>query len=196
MALREPQALQDRPLAAPPAGDHWGALMAAALDGNAGAYNRLLRDIRPWLDRYYGRRLPLSMVEDATQDTLIAIHQKRHTYEPGRPFRPWLGAIARYKWIDRLRAMGRKPTVSLDEELFEPSVDGHEASVTSAILLDELIARLKPAQVAAIRLVKLQGFSIEEAAGITGQSESLVKVNIHRGLAKLSAIVQADPALA
>lgn len=189
----------DRPQASPSvaaaADDEWGRLMVAALAGHGGAYNRLLSEIQPWLQRYFMRRLPMSMADDATQECLIAVHQKRHTYEPGRPFRPWLGAIARYKWIDRLRAMGRKPTVSLDEELFEPSVDGHEASVTSAIVLNELLSRLKPAQVSVIRLVKIQGYSIEEAAAMTGQSESLVKVNIHRGLAKLAGIANAaDPA--
>jgi RNA polymerase sigma factor (sigma-70 family) len=176
--------------AKPPVDDQWGRLMEAAQNGNGGAYNRLLKEVQPWLVRYYNRRLPLHMVDDAAQDTLMAIHQKRHTYEPGRPFRAWLAGIARYKWIDRLRAMGRQHTVSLDEELFEPSVEGHESSVTSAILLEELLTKLKPAQVSVIRLVKLQGFSIEDAAAKTGQSESLVKVNIHRGLAKLAALVQ------
>lgn len=176
--------------ASPYGDDQWGRLMEAAQRGNGGAYNRLLNEIQPWLVRYYSRRLPLHMVDDAAQDTLMAIHTKRHTYEPGRPFRPWLAGIARYKWIDRLRAMGRQQTVSIDDEIFEPSVEGHESSVTSAILLEELLTKLKPAQMSAIRLVKLQGFSIEDAAAKTGQSESLVKVNIHRGLAKLAAMVQ------
>jgi RNA polymerase sigma factor (sigma-70 family) len=176
--------------AKPPADDQWSRLMEAAQGGNGGAYNRLLNEVQPWLVRYYSRRLPLHMVDDATQDTLMAIHLKRHTYEPGRPFRPWLAGIARYKWIDRLRAMGRQQTVSIDEENFEPSVEGHESAVTSAILLDELLTNLKPAQISVIRLVKLQGFSIEDAASKTGQSESLVKVNIHRGLAKLAVMMQ------
>lgn len=170
--------------------DQWSRLMEAAQGGNGGAYNRLLNEVQPWLVRYYSRRLPLHMVEDAAQDTLMAIHKKRHTYEPGRPFRPWLAGIARYKWIDRLRAIGRQHTISIDDEIFEPSVEGHEAAVTNAILLEELLTKLKPAQISVIRLVKLQGFSIEDAAAKTGQSESLVKVNIHRGLAKLAAMVE------
>jgi RNA polymerase sigma factor (sigma-70 family) len=171
--------------------DHWGSLMAAALDGNGGAYDRLLREIGPWLSNYYARRLPASMVDDATQDTLLAVHQKRHTYQVDRPFRPWLRGIARYKWIDRLRAMGRDPTDSLDEqEDFEPSVEGHESAVTSSIVIEGLLDRLKPAQTTAIRLVKIYGHSIEEAAALSGQSESLVKVNIHRGLLKLKSILQ------
>jgi RNA polymerase sigma factor (sigma-70 family) len=174
------------PSAAAADDDEWGQLMTAALAGHGGAYNRLLNEIQHWLHRYFLRRLPMAMADDATQDCLVAVHQRRHTYEPGRPFRPWLAAIARYKWIDRLRAMGRRPTVSLEDELFEPAVDGHEAKVTSSIVLEELLSHLKPAQVSVIRLVKIEGFSIAEAAEITGQSESLVKVNIHRGLARLS----------
>lgn len=180
----------ERPARTKAATDQWGQLMAAAQAGNGGAYNRLLSELGPWLTRYFSRRLPMSMVDDAMQDTLIAIHQKRHTYDPARPFGPWLGAVARYKWIDRLRAMGRKATVSIDEELIEPSVEDHESAVTSAVLLEELLTKLKPAQATVIRLVKLQGFSIEDAANRTGQSESLVKVNIHRGLSKLAAIAQ------
>ena len=189
-------AIQQQPKASPASSaktsgdDQWGRLMEAAQGGNGGSYNRLLNEIQPWLVRYYSRRLPLHMVDDAAQDTLMAIHQKRHTYEPGRPFRAWLAGIARYKWIDRLRAMGRQHTVSINDDIFEPSVEGHESAVTSAILLEELLTKLKPAQISVIRLVKLQGFSIEDAAAKTGQSESLVKVNIHRGLAKLVAIVQ------
>ena len=166
--------------------DEWGRLMTAALDGHKLAYSRLLSEIQPWLERYFMRRLPMAIAEDLAQECLIAVHQKRHSYEPGRPFRPWLAAIARYKWIDRLRAMGRRPTVSIEDEVYEPQVGDHEFSVTSGIVLEELLNRLRPAQTAVIRLVKLKGYSIEEAAAMTGQSESLVKVNIHRGLAKLA----------
>ena len=169
--------------------DQWGALMLAAQGGSGGAYRRLLTEIDPWLKRFYARRLPPAMVEDAAQEAMIAVHTKRHTYEPGRPFRPWRAAIARYKWIDRLRAMGRDTTDALGDT--EVAVDGHERAVTSAVVLEGLLARIKPAQADVIRLVKLGGYSIEEAAVATGQSESLVKVNIHRGLGKLSGMVAA-----
>ncbi|RTE68075.1 hypothetical protein BHE90_017549, partial [Fusarium euwallaceae] len=72
--------------------DQWGQLMAAAQEGHAAAYRRLLDEIRHWLKGFYARRLPPGMVDDAVQDTLIAIHEKRHTYDPERPFRPWLMA--------------------------------------------------------------------------------------------------------
>ena len=171
-----------------PAG--WGALMAAAQTGQGGAYRRLLGELQPWLTRYYARRLPPASVDDAVQEAMIAVHTKRATYDPERPFGPWLAAIARYKWIDRLRAMKRTAADELPETL---AVGDHESAVTSATVLTALLGTLKPAQAAAIRLVKLDGLSIEEAAARTGQSPSLVKVNIHRGLARLTTTLAAVP---
>jgi RNA polymerase sigma factor (sigma-70 family) len=189
VVLPLPAPLAGRPRAGMSEADEsgWGALMAAAQSGNGGAYRRLLGEVRAWLVRYFARRLPPSLVDDAAQDTLIAIHEKRHTYDPSRPFRPWLTAIARYKWIDRLRAMGRQATEPLPDDIAQPD---HESAVTSATVLRQLLAELKPAQAEAIRLVKIEGLSVEEASARTGQSASLVKVNIHRGLARLAAIVQ------
>jgi RNA polymerase sigma factor (sigma-70 family) len=162
--------------------------MAAALEGNGNAYNRLLSEVAPWLFRYFARRLPNGIAEDAVQETLMVVHNKRHTYQPERPFQPWLAGIARYKYLDRLRSMGRHPTVFLEDEVYEPALEGHEGQVTSAIVLDRLLTKLKPAQRAVIRLVRIEGYSVEEAAVMTGQSQALVKVNIHRGLAKLAAV--------
>lgn len=162
----------------------WGALMAAGQRGDARAYRELLGAIGPWLGRYYMRRLPPALAEDAAQDAMIAVHTKRHTYDPARPFEAWLSGIARYKWIDRLRSMSRLAEDELPETLSTPD---HESAVTSATVLTALLGTLKPAQAEVIRLVKLMGFSIEEAAAKTGQSESLVKVNIHRGLQRLAA---------
>ena len=165
----------------------WGELMAAAQTGDARAYRQLLAEVGAWLRRYYNQRLPPGMVDDAAQETLLAIHEKRHTYDSARPFGPWLAAIARYKWIDRLRALKSGRTEPLDEQISVPS---HEEAVTSASSLERLMQDLKPGQAEAIRLVKLQGYSVEEASARTGQSVSLVKVNIHRGLGRLAALVR------
>jgi RNA polymerase sigma-70 factor (ECF subfamily) len=161
-----------------PASD-WGTLMAAAQTGEAASYRHLLDLLRPWLEQFFWRRLPMPMV----QDTLIAIHTKRHTYDTARPFEPWLSAIARYKWIDRLRAMKRVRFEQIDERL---SIPDHHTAVISAIVIDSLLDTLKPAQSRVIRLVKLEGLSIEDAAIRSGQSVPLVKVNIHRGLGKMA----------
>ena len=165
----------------------WDQMMQAAQAGDNDSYRRLLGEVGIWLRRYYGRRLPPAMVDDAVQDTLLAVHEKRHTYDPARPFGAWLGAIARYKWIDRLRAMASHPTEVLSENLAVPD---HEEAVSSAVSLERLLGELKPAQAEVIRLVKLQGLSITEASRRTGQTMSLVKVNIHRGLRRLSAMIR------
>ena len=159
--------------------------MAAAQAGDALAYRTLLMNVSAWLRRYFARRLPPAFIDDTVQDTLLAIHQKRHTYDPGRPFEFWLAAVARHKWIDRLRAQRSAPTEALHEGI---AVADHGDAVTSAWSLEALLRQIKPAQAEVIRLVKLQGLSIEEAAARTGQSASLVKVNIHRGLGRLQAL--------
>jgi RNA polymerase sigma factor (sigma-70 family) len=167
----------------------WDAMMVAAQDGNAPSYHRLLSELTTWLRRYYARRLPPAMIDDAIQDTLIAIHEKRHTYDPSRPFGAWLVAIARYKWIDALRSLKAKPTEALEDDIPAPD---HAGLTTSAWSLERLLVTLKPAQSQVIRLVKLEGLSIEEASKATGQSASLVKVNIHRGLKRLTSRLRSE----
>lgn len=166
----------------------WDQLMAAAQAGDVNAYRVLLGQLASWLRRYYARRLPPSMTEDAVQDVLLAIHEKRHTYDPARPFGPWLAAIARYKWIDRLRSLKAEASEPLDETMGVPD---HGDAVVAGSALRQLLAELKPPQAEAIRLVKLEGYSVEETSRATGQSVSLVKINIHRGLKRLASLVKA-----
>jgi RNA polymerase sigma factor (sigma-70 family) len=167
--------------------DRWSALMAASQDGHGGAYRRLLNETSEWLRLYFGRRLPSCDVDDAVQETLLAIHRRRHTFDPQYPLGPWLAAIAKRKWVDQLRSIGRGPTEELPDDL---SVGDHEAAVTSASVLTSLLERLRPAQARAIMLVKVQGYSIEDASRETGLSVSAVKMNIHRGLARLTTFVE------
>lgn len=169
--------------------ERWGRLMAAAQAGDGQAYEQLLRELDAWLRRFYARRLPTPAAEDARQDALLAIHAKRHTYAPSRAFGAWVMAIARYKWIDRIRDASRYAASVLDEEI---PVEDHGEPAISAAAVDDLLGQLKPAQASVIRLVKLKGLSIARASGATGQSVALVKVNIHRGLKKLAALVASD----
>jgi RNA polymerase sigma factor (sigma-70 family) len=166
--------------------ERWGHLMAAAQTGDSQAYEQLLRELDAWLRRYYARRLPHAAAEDAGQEALLAVHAKRHTYVPSRPFGAWVVAIARYKWIDRVRDASRYAALALDEDI---PIEDHGGAAISAAALDHLLGRLKPAQASVIRLVKLKGLSVARASGATGQSVSLVKINIHRGLKKLAALV-------
>jgi RNA polymerase sigma factor (sigma-70 family) len=169
--------------------ERWGRLMVAAQAGESQPYEQLLRELDAWLRRYYARRLPLPAAEDARQDALLAIHAKRHTYTSSRPFGAWVTAIARYKWIDRVRDASRFTALALDDEM---PIEDHGGAAISAAAVEHLLGRLKPAQANVIRLVKLQGLSIKRASGATGQSAALVKINIHRGLKKLTALVAGD----
>jgi RNA polymerase sigma factor (sigma-70 family) len=169
--------------------EEWGRLMTAAQGGEGQAYDQLLRELDRWLRHYYARRLPGPAADDARQDALLAVHVNRHTYMPSRPFGPWVATIARYKWIDHIRAQSRSATSVLPDDI---PVGDHEESATSAVTVDDLLRRLKPAQAHVIRLVKLQGVSIDDASSATGQSKALVKVNIHRGLKKLAVLAACD----
>jgi RNA polymerase sigma-70 factor (ECF subfamily) len=169
-------------------GQNWDRLMAAAQVGDADAYRTLLSELAPWLRRYYARRLPPAMTDDAVQDVLLAIHEKRHTYDPKRHFGPWLAAIARYKWVDRLRSLKTEAAEPLDENIGVPD---HGDTVIAGSTFRQLLADLKAPQAEAIRLVKLEGYSVEEASRATGQSVSLVKVNIHRGIKRLADMIKA-----
>lgn len=187
-----------RPVSAPPARDRaaaamapddWGALMAAAQNGHGGAYHRLLGEISGWLLRYFERRLPPGDVDDAVQEALLALHRRRHTFDPAYPLAPWLAAIAKRKWIDQFRGLGRRAADELPDDL---SVGDHEAAVTSASVLAGLLRTLRPAQAQAIMLMKVQGYSIEDASRDTGLSTSASKMNILRGLARLATYLGND----
>lgn len=165
------------------------ALMGRAQAGDAAAYRAVLDHSRSWLIGFYRGRIDPAAADDLVQETLISVHAKRATYDPARPFLPWLAAIARYRWVDRLRKTYRSAETELDETLAEGD---HEAEVVSRISIDRMLARLSEGQAEAIKLVKIEGLSIAEASGRTGQSESLVKVNIHRGLKKLAEHVESE----
>jgi RNA polymerase sigma-70 factor (ECF subfamily) len=163
-------------------------LMHSAQGGDKAAYRALLSSSRDWLLRFYARKVARGLADDLVQDTLMSIHAKRATYDPARPYYPWLAAIARYRWIDALRRI--RPEDELGD--FDAPVASEEEAVLSRLSLDNLLGHLPDAQAHAIVLVKIEGRSTEEVARITGQSPSLVKVNVHRGLRKLAALVESE----
>lgn len=118
----------------------------------------------------------------------MAIHAKRATYDPARSFLPWLAAIARYRWIDHLRKVYRREEDALEDH--DAADDSGEEAVLARISLERLFVYLPQKQVEAIELVKIAGHSIRDAAARCGQSEAAIKVNIHRGLKKLSALIE------
>ena len=172
----------------------WSILMARAQDGDRGAYRRLLEEITPFLRSLAARRhRDLSDVEDAVQDVLLTLHAIRDTYDPARPFGPWLVAIANHRLIDRLRRQGRlrsRETALMPEHetfsagqpnLCEKSLDRRE--------LREAVEKLPAGQRQAVRLLKLEERSWKEAAAISGMSIGSLKVATHRALKSLRKIL-------
>jgi RNA polymerase sigma factor (sigma-70 family) len=162
-------------------------LAALAQTGDRQAYAALLTAARSWLLRYYRRRVMPCQIEDLVQDTMLSVHLKLASYDPARPFMPWLAAIARFRFVDHLRLAYRASMAELSEDL---AAESDEAAITARISLERLFDALPPAQQRAIELVRIEGRSVSEASASTGQSESLVKVNIHRGLKRLATLIE------
>jgi RNA polymerase sigma-70 factor (ECF subfamily) len=162
-------------------------LMVKAQQGDKRCYAMLLDECQKWLKRYYARKIPPAALDDLVQETLISVHRKLASYDASRPFLPWLAAIGRYRWIDHLRKVYRADETGLEEELL---ADPADEPVAAKVSLDKLLDMLPDKQSSVIRMVKIQGLSINEAADMSGQSESLVKVNIHRGIKKLNSLVE------
>jgi len=166
------------------------ALMLAGLAGDSVAHAALLRALLPALRRFFRRRLGGrdDDVEDLVQETLMAVHQRRATYDTARPFGAWLYAIARYKLIDRYRRSGR--TTSLDD-LDELADDFAFAEASDARAdLDRLFDKIPQKQAAVLRATRIEGLNTAEAAERLGIGESDVKVSAHRGLRALAARVR------
>jgi RNA polymerase sigma-70 factor (ECF subfamily) len=160
--------------------------MIAALAGDATAYRQLLQELTRHLRGYFAKRLGAAAAEDVVQETLIAIHSRRATYDPSRPFTAWVYGIARYKLVDEFRRTKRGVTVPLDGagELF--GADEAEAA-TARRDVEKLLAKLPAAKRALVRAVKIEGHTIADMAAVTGMSESSVKVTLHRALRSLGA---------
>lgn len=163
-------------------------LMRASQGGDRAAYRALLNECQRWLAGYFRRRIAPHLVDDLIQETLVSLHRKRASWDGTRAFLPWLAAIARYRWIDMLRR--QRDSDELDDDF--GAVDPEDEAVHARLSLDRLLLQLPAGQAQAITLVKIEGASIAEAARICGQSESLVKVNIHRGLKRLANLVESE----
>jgi RNA polymerase sigma-70 factor (ECF subfamily) len=170
------------------------ALMVAAQAGAPTAYRDFLRETAVLVRGYLRRRLSRlpDDIEDLVQETLLAVHNQRHTYDAALPVTAWLHAIARYKLIDLLRRRARTdalhdPIDDVDEGLL--AADSQEGGVRRD--LEKLLALLPDKQRLPIIYMKLQGLSVAETAQRTGLSESAVKVGVHRGLKALAARLRA-----
>lgn len=172
----------------------WSALMARAQDGDAAAYRALLEAIAPYLRALASRRhRDARDIEDAVQDILLTVHQIRQTYDPARPFGPWLVAIANRRLVDRLRRQGRSTARETSLEPHHETFSAPEANLYPDHLeqgaLREAVASLPPRQREAITLLKLQELSLKEASAASGLTVASLKVSVHRGMKNLKKLL-------
>lgn len=161
--------------------------------GDEAAYRLALQRIAARLRAYLRRRMQAlpDEVEDLVQDTLLALHLQRGTYDPSLPVSAWVLAIARHKLVDLWRRRGRRDDLhdtldDVDDTALVAAADGHDTQRDLATLLQALPA----AQRDAIVLTKLEGLSVAEASQRTGASVAAIKVQVHRGLKRLAAMAK------
>lgn len=169
-------------------------MMAAAQNGDRDAYRRLLEAIQPYVRAMASRVFrDRADVEDAVQDVLVSVHEARRSYDPARPFKPWLAGIARYRITDRLRIKGRTSArevpIDADDETFVSVAAKQDATMIDSPALHRALTQLPPGQRAAVEELKLREASLEEAAARTGISVGALKVASHRGIKRLRQIL-------
>ena len=170
-------------------------LLLRGLAGEAPAYHAFLQELSAHLRAFLRKRLVRlpDEVEDLLQESLLAVHNQRHTYDADQPLTAWVYAIAKYKLVDLLRRRANRDLLTdpLDEEIdvfSSADADAAEARRDVAQLLEQLPDR----QRLPIIHMKLEGLSVAETARATGTSESAVKVGVHRGLKALAAMIKGE----
>lgn len=168
-------------------------LLIRGMAGDAAAYHGFLQELSVHLRgflRFRLARLP-DDVEDLVQETLLAVHNQRHTYDPGQPLTAWIHAIAKYKLVDLLRRRAGRELLNdpLDDELAVFAVSDTDAADARRDL-GKLLEQLPDRQRLPILHMKLEGLSVAETARATGMSEAAVKVGVHRGLKALAALIR------
>lgn len=174
--------------------EEWAALMARGQAGDAAAYRRLLVAIAPYLRslaaRYHRDRQD---VEDSVQDILLTMHAVRHTYDPKRPFKPWLVAIGRRRIFDRLRRQSRlkarETFLTPEHETFAAPEANSYAAEADARDLREALAQLPDAQRRAVTMLKIEEKSLKDVSAATGMSIVALKVSTHRAVKSLRRIL-------
>jgi RNA polymerase sigma-70 factor, ECF subfamily len=168
----------------------WSILMAHAQNGEREAYRRLLGEITPYLRSLAAKcHRDENDIEDTVQDVLLTVHAIRHTYDPARPFGPWLVAIAQRRIADRLRRQGRwrsrETALAPEHDALAAPEATHGETLSAARSVRDAVERLPAGQRKAITLTKLQEMSLKQAATASGMSIGALKVATHRALKSL-----------
>ncbi len=165
-------------------------LMRLAQSGDKKAYAALFRAIMPLVKAFVSRRIPnMADVDDVVQDTLLSIHRAGHTYDTNRPFKVWMFTIARHRLNDYLRRTYRKSTlteVSLSHLTYEISATGVTENRDQIEYLSKILDSLPEKQKKIVTMMKIEGYTAEDAAKKMNMSVSAVKVAAHRAYKSLA----------
>lgn len=161
-------------------------LLQAALRGDEPAYAEFLRRAAALVRSFARRRTTHGGLdpEDVVQETLLAIHLKRHTWRTDAAVGPWLFAIARFKLIDAFRKAGRSIEIQLGDKFDAPAPEPEESASERDI--GRVLATLPPRERAVVAAISVEGLSIGEAARSLDMAEGAVRVALHRGLARIA----------
>ena len=173
----------------------WSIAMSRAQAGDQDAYRQLLQNITPYLRALAARHIQSADdIEDTVQDVLLTVHSVRNTYDPSRPFGPWLAAIANRRIVDGLRRRGRvgshETSVETELETFAADEANLQEEAVNARLIREAIEQLPVGQRDAMRMLKLEEWSLQEAATASGMSVAALKVATHRAMKRLREMFQ------
>ena len=167
-------------------------LMRAAQGGDRDAYRALLTAITPRIRRRVRARrafLGQADIEDLVQDVLLSVHAVLATYDPSRPFMPWLMAIVHNRLVDATRRYARRAhEVRVDDlhvTFADVATNTSDEGAGDLEALAQAIRTLPSGQRQAIELLKLREMSLKEASAATGTSVSALKVATHRAMAAL-----------
>ncbi len=173
-------------------------LLLESRKGNNASYNVFLTETAQLVRKYLRSRMNSeTIIDDIVQETLIAIHQGRHSYLEGRAIEPWIYAICRNRMIDHFRKANR---ISLNEVLVAEFIDqqddsptADDASTAATDQLNEALGRLPEKQRKIVEYLKIEDLSIKEVAALTGMTEGSIKVAAHRAYEKIRQLIGGDP---
>ncbi|MBG0808038.1 sigma-70 family RNA polymerase sigma factor [Methylosinus sp. H3A] len=170
--------------------------MRSAQDGDNAAYAQLLSELLPMLRRVVAHKWSGMLdVEDVVQEIIISVHTVRHTYDPERPFMPWLMTIATRRSLDAARRRRVRSAIETTVDVMPETFSGDQTKTEQESSDDQeailrAMEQLPDGQREALELLKVQGLSLREASAVTGKSIASLKVSVHRALRAMRGILE------
>jgi RNA polymerase sigma-70 factor (ECF subfamily) len=161
-------------------------LLRAAIGGDERAYDEFLGRAACLVRGFARRKITHGGIdpEDVVQETLLAVHMKRHTWRTDLPVTPWLYAVARYKLIDAYRRRGRRVEIEIEE--VADAIAEPQGKTAQQWEIERALEGLPAGQRSVVAAISVDGRSIGETARSLGMSDTAVRVALHRGLAAIA----------